>query len=257
MLLDVLGQLSQVCGTVYDPVDFDFERLDQDGIFQRLDLNTQVRHLQQDAGTLTVVRKDAPVSKFRLLQTWRVSEPGRGRRPPGFPFTEYAASLATEYFVAVHVRGSRVRSTNCVLVVDREKLTHTVAPAEMFSDDASGSPSPKRGGGSLLTRSLRHLQLDFPTHRDREMQAEILTERRVQDVRDVSHQVRSKRGFMVTYATPTSADGGDNGDNGGELQMGYRAQTPTECVEIVARIQFLLTLGPLLTPGGNNRARAP
>lgn len=242
-LLEVLEQLSRQRGRTYDPVNFVVERLD-DGIRQRLDLNMQVKHLQQRSSVLMLTRKDAPVAlsldePFPL--TWRSegmgSAPSRRehdvlRRPPAtvFFFNEHTASIATEYLVTVAARGSRSRPVECALVVDRERLHHQV-PRAWPHDKAEG----KKGSfmPPLLKKLGRHLQLSESFRAD----SGIFVERRVRDVRAVfcgtAHQV-----FSVVYG------GGGSGTplETSSVELVYQAQTPTECAEIVARLNFLLAL---------------
>jgi len=250
-LLEVLSQLSRDRGRLYDPVSFAFERL-EDGIRQRLDLDTQVKHLGAQVGALILVRKDAPqafppqadpLSPSRRLEAAKASGralvPGGGRldllprpSPSAFFFNEYTASIATEYYVAVAVRSSRARPAECTLVVDRHRLYHQASRADgEEADTKKGSFMPP-----LLKNLRRHLQLEEWSQGDSQ---QLFAERQVRDIRAISCDGGHQRTFFVSYAGASSAGPGEPSPT---VELVYEAQTPTECAEIVARLRFLLTL---------------
>lgn len=239
-LHDVLEQLKQERGRAYDPVNFAFERLD-DGIRQRVDLDMLVKQLRSN--TLTVVRKDAPVALSSepdpfspgVLMHRLADMSGRQldslRRPPpsAFFFNEYTASIATEYFVTVTVRGSRSRPCECHLVVDRERLYHQ-PPRGSQTPEAS---SQKKSSLSLLKKFVK----PWGTTEGPAPSVVIFAERRVCDVRRIACDEGHQRGFSVVYGGAAGSSGETN-----SCELVYQAHTPTECAEIVARVQFLQTL---------------
>merc|ERR1712217_255037 len=115
---EVLQKLSQKCCRAYDPINFAIERFG-DGIWQRLDLDMQVKHLQPHSNALKVVSKDVTGSNNMQLETSR-----RQQCPSAFFFSESSASIVTEYLVTITARGSRMRPVECTLIVDRERLCH-------------------------------------------------------------------------------------------------------------------------------------
>eukprot|EP00811_Abedinium_folium_P009895 NODE_1914_length_2337_cov_4.248416.p1 GENE.NODE_1914_length_2337_cov_4.248416~~NODE_1914_length_2337_cov_4.248416.p1 ORF type:complete len:648 (-),score=129.17 NODE_1914_length_2337_cov_4.248416:191-2134(-) len=236
-LIEILKQLSEACACVYDPVDFDFERIGKDRTHQRLDVNMTVQHLQQDTVALAIVRKEARVPEplprnQRRACAGKVCDAGANLR------FEFAASLTTEYLVSARTRGSDMRPVDCVLVVGRERLTHRTAPAIMQIGHYS---EPENRVGSGIAQYLRHfgkqLALGSFTKRQKQSHAEreILAEQRVQDIREVTQDADDKRVFMVAYRNAE--------DVGATRRIEYHAQTPTECAEVVTRIRVLVTLG--------------
>jgi hypothetical protein len=241
-LLEVLEQLKQERGRAYDPVNFAFERID-DGITQRLDLDTQVKQLQPHSNILTLVRKDAPVvlslggeriqrrlEELTLSPHSRQLDSLRRPLPSAFFFNEYTASIATEYFVTIAVRGSRSQSQpcECHLVVDRERLYHQ-APRG-YSVPAEGSSQKKSSFMSTFTKKV--FLKTFSAEGSR-TEPSLFVERRVCDVRKIACDETHQRRFSVAY--------GSSGD-GSSCELVYQAHTPTECAEIVARVQFLMKL---------------
>eukprot|EP00747_Dinoflagellata_sp_TGD_P095609 gnl/TRDRNA2_/TRDRNA2_166533_c0_seq1.p1 gnl/TRDRNA2_/TRDRNA2_166533_c0~~gnl/TRDRNA2_/TRDRNA2_166533_c0_seq1.p1 ORF type:complete len:816 (+),score=146.27 gnl/TRDRNA2_/TRDRNA2_166533_c0_seq1:1-2448(+) len=241
-LFEVLELLSQERGRACDPVTFAFERM-EDGIRQRLDLHTQVKHLQPRSSVLTVVRKDAPVplgstdpfsssSRREGLDDYRQLEGVRRPPPSAFFFNEYTASIAAEYFVTVAARGSRTRPVECTLVVDRERLYHQQPRGVAPQPERVSDQSKKAGFGlsPLLKKLGRHLQLNESSR----VEIPIFVERRVCDIRSVTCNQGNQRSFSVVYSA--------SGSEQRTIELVYEAQTPTDCAEIVARVQFLLTL---------------
>eukprot|EP00811_Abedinium_folium_P011293 NODE_2044_length_2306_cov_16.670032.p1 GENE.NODE_2044_length_2306_cov_16.670032~~NODE_2044_length_2306_cov_16.670032.p1 ORF type:complete len:659 (+),score=136.75 NODE_2044_length_2306_cov_16.670032:143-2119(+) len=241
-LLEILKGLSEVCACVYDPVDFDFERIGEDSTHQRLDVNMPVQHLQHDTVALAVVRKEAPVPepvpRNQRARAAKECDAGTNLRRPAltaFPFTEFSASLTTEYFVSARIRGSNMRPVECVLVVGRERLTHRTAPAKMQIGHY-GELAMRVGG--VLAHYICHSGKPLPLSsftKQSQAEREILAEQRVQDIREVVQDADDKRGFMVAYHNAE--------DVGATRRIEYQAQTPTECAEVVARMRVLVTLG--------------
>eukprot|EP00811_Abedinium_folium_P012064 NODE_2117_length_2289_cov_8.541166.p1 GENE.NODE_2117_length_2289_cov_8.541166~~NODE_2117_length_2289_cov_8.541166.p1 ORF type:complete len:653 (+),score=151.13 NODE_2117_length_2289_cov_8.541166:225-2183(+) len=240
-LIEILKQLSEVCACVYDPVNFDFERIGEGHTHQRLDVNMPVQHLQQDTVALAVVRKESPIpdpmrrnQRGRAAGAGKECDAGANLRRPAFPF-EFAASLTTEYFVSARIRGSDMRPVDCVLVVGRERLTHRTAAARLEIGCFSGLE--KRVGSVFAQYFGKQLALSFFPKRQKQSQAEreILAEQRVQDIREVVQDADDKLGFMVAYRNAK--------DVGATRRIEYQAQTPTECKEVVARMRVLVTLG--------------
>lgn len=244
-LLEVLEQVStqfrraHLGDRAYDPVNFAFERMD-DGIKQRLDLGMQVKQLPPDSASLTLVRKDAPIvftpdaqkdhrrlEAFALTRSSRPMDALRRPLPSEFFFTEYTASIAAEYLVTVVARSSRTRTRpcECQLVVDRERLYHQPVRCLPGPDGASHK---KDSFMSTLTKKLVKPWADGSR-----AEPSIFVERRVCDVQRISFDQTSHLGLCIVYS---------NGTEGGTAELIYQAQTPTECAEIIARVQFLQSL---------------
>jgi len=254
-LFEVMQRLSRDHGRAYDPVNFAFERVD-DGIRQRVDPDAQVSHLHPQSSVLAIVRKDGggrsehavPTASTRSLHTGlpRPQFDLALRRPPpsAFFFNEYTASMTKEYFVTVAVgRGPGAsRSVQCTLVVDRERLYHNPLRVSAATG-ALGTSMPQEGPiqkkasfmPPLLKKFTKHLQLAESSRAE----SSIFAERRVCDIKSIACEVAVQRGFSIIYL---GAGGGSS--EGGTSELVYQAQTPTECAEIVARIEFLRSLAP-------------
>lgn len=234
-LLEVLWQLSAETGRSYNSSKFAVERM-QNGVGHRLDLDTRVRQLQAPLEALRVVRLDAPAAlgpSTHLL----------GRGPEGkvlvthqrpvfaFFFNEHTASIATEYFVTITMKGPRgARPADCALVVDRERLHHQAPRGPAVQEKTEQRRSSLL---HTLKRIGRHLQLA-----DTKMEASLFVERQVRDIQRIRPEESDKRVFSVVYGNAPGVAGGEAA--GAELE--YQAQTPTECAEIIARLNFLRQL---------------
>jgi hypothetical protein len=235
-LLEVLEQLATKCRQehsgyrTYDPVNFAFERID-DGIRQRLDLDMQVKQLPPHSTSLTLVRKDAPIiftpaaDTLSLTPSNRQMDSLRRPLPSVFFFNEYTASIAAEYIVTVAARSSRARPCECQLVVDRERLYHQ---QRRCSPPPDGPNHRRSSFMSTLTKKLVKPWADGSR-----AEPSIFVARRVCDVQRISFDQTCHLGLCIVYS---------NGSEGGTVELVYQAQTPTECAEIVARVQFLQTL---------------
>eukprot|EP00927_Polykrikos_kofoidii_P043594 TRINITY_DN37676_c0_g1_i1.p1 TRINITY_DN37676_c0_g1~~TRINITY_DN37676_c0_g1_i1.p1 ORF type:complete len:885 (-),score=136.10 TRINITY_DN37676_c0_g1_i1:37-2691(-) len=234
-LNEVLEQLSHEQGRHFDPVSLAFERLD-DGIRQRLDLHMQVRHLPPHSSVLSVVRKDTPMlalpphgpaGSLHPVNKWHL-DPSTRRFPSVFAFSEASASVATEYFVKVTVRGSRSRPSDCALVVDRDRIHHRACSKVGSSERSEGKRTSFMS--PLLRKLGKHLHsVEAAAH------ANAFVERRVCDVLAISCDERQQRAFVVTY----SSSGPGAASELCATELVYEAQTPTECADIVARLQYL------------------
>lgn len=192
-----------------------------------------VKQDQSSSSALSAGRKDAPpalsptdpFSPLRWLEGRSMTPSLESRRPSpaSFFFNEYTASIATEYFVTVAARGARARPVECMLVVDRERLYHQVPRGAALQERK----------GSFMTGVVQSL---LP-QRSRSLRPDpaIFVTRSVREVRSIFCEEGHERAFTVLYAT------GGAGEIG-SLELTYEAQTPTECAEIVARMNFLLTL---------------
>jgi len=237
-LSEVLQKLSQQSNRSYDPINFAFERFDS-GIWQRLDLDMQVKHLQTHSTALKVVSKDVPATLSPAINHHFSSPYGlehrqpssvRRRSPSSFNFSENTASIVTEYLVTITARNSRTRPVECRLIVDRERLCHQ--PPRGFILE---KPEPKKGlfMPPLLKKLGKHLQLVESIRTD----PNIFCERRVRDIESISREPSNHCAFSVVYSHVAGTTS--------ELvctELVYQAQTPTECAEIVARLYFLLAL---------------
>eukprot|EP00929_Paragymnodinium_shiwhaense_P050562 TRINITY_DN25457_c0_g1_i1.p1 TRINITY_DN25457_c0_g1~~TRINITY_DN25457_c0_g1_i1.p1 ORF type:complete len:938 (-),score=207.33 TRINITY_DN25457_c0_g1_i1:93-2906(-) len=234
------------------------ERLD-DGFPSRLDLTMQVRHLPPHSSRLTVVRKDTAMASLLLLPRKDGQERGlqgydshsaaaldlsRRHTEKQFTFSEHTASIATEYFVTVARRGQQSRAFDCALVVDRLRLQHR-APR---MSQTSSAPEGKEEKASHMGRRASFM---FPLIRAAEKigkhlhlaetssypppEAGLFADRRICDLRAITSESGRQQAFSVLYAF--SSSGGSSPE-----ELVYEAQTPTECAEIVARLQFLLQL---------------
>lgn len=159
--------------------------------------------------------------------------------PAAFFFSEYSASIATEYFVMVAPRGSRGRPVQCTLVVDRGRLRHQVPrghqPPERPEQRKSSFIAP------LLKNFSRHLQ-----HGDNiGVEPAIFVERCVRDICTITRDESHGRAFSVVYSASGGGAGGTQRHTS-SIELAYEAQTPTECSEIIARLRFLMDL--LLPP---------
>mmetsp|Transcript_48978 Transcript_48978/g.156661 ORF Transcript_48978/g.156661 Transcript_48978/m.156661 type:complete len:685 (-) Transcript_48978:179-2233(-) len=245
-LLEVLEQLSRECGRHYDPVHFAIVRF-EDGIQQLLDLNMQVKHLQQCSSALTVVRKNALLpfpTADSLFSDEDLEDPMFSsshqqltsiRRPSvsAFFFNEYSASIATRYLVTAAVPGARSGPVECTLVVDGERLYHQAL---------RGSQAPERRNQqrreSRMIAPLKKLGKRFQHSRVSHTEPRIFAERCVRDICSVSLDESHQRAFSVVYSEVDDRGAGPECS----VELLYQAQTPTKCAEIVARLHFLLTL---------------
>jgi len=275
-LEEVLSRLSHERGTPYDTVNFAFERID-DGIKHRMDLHTQVKHLQPHKNVLMVVRKDwqdtpmtlGPPGTDRLISRGTSGEdsPKRHqnldmlhqRTPMSTTFySEYQAAISAEYMVTVTRKcqqSSRTpRATACNLTVERDRMAHR--PPRTSSGNSSSSEDcceKRRGGTSAFVQPLLRMRSRLGKHLRDFTEADpppgVLAERRVQTIREIKCDFKVPgRCFSVVYLdSPKSENNNDSvssisGGDGSEVrhvELLYEAQTPTECAEIVARLQFL------------------
>jgi hypothetical protein len=185
------------------------------------------------------------------LDRWKSDSPacdatGQGQsldalsRPPpaAFFFSEYSASIATEYFVMVAPRDSRGRPVQCALVVDRGSLRHQVPRGHR----PPKRPEPRKSSfiAPLLKNFSRHLQQDDNI----EVEPAIFVERCVCDICTITRDESHGRAFSVVYSGAGGAGGAQRDTR--SIELAYEAQTPTECSEIIARLRFLMDL--LLPP---------
>lgn len=190
-------------------------------------------------------------------QEWQQDTAIRRPPPTAFFFNEYTASIATEYFVTVGVRGSKARPALCAMVVDRDRLYHRA-----LRDPNSQGPQPSaeepevqiKRRSSFMSPLLRKLGKRHLRHPSAEAEDSVLADRRVCDVRCISYEESRQRAFVLVFAgarywggekeNPSSRAGASatGSPPAPHLELVYEAQTPTECAEIVARLQFLQTL---------------
>lgn len=249
MLFEVMQRLSQERGQVYDIVNFTFERQD-DGIRQRMDPNTQVAHLQPHSSVLTIVRKDGggrsddACSRREDLPHSQFDSALRRPPPSVFFFNEYTVSMTQEYVVTVAVgRESRAsQPVQCTLVVDRERLYHhpprgSAVGIRSWSVASATRESSGQKKSSFMSPLFRKFTKHLSLAESSRTEPSVFAERRVCDIKSIACDETLQRGFSIVY---TGAGAGAS--EGGTFEVGYLALTPTECAEIVARIEFLRTL---------------
>lgn len=135
--------------------------------------------------------------------------------------------MPTEYMVKFAQRGSKAVPVPCRLVVERRQLRH-----EVYSELEQMDDSIRNSSNSSSFRRFRNLLAWQPHDRT------LFSDRSMQDVLAVSRGDTDPRDFVLVYRSSVLADGTDVGT----MELAYRASTPTECVEILARLRFLLML---------------
>lgn len=234
-LRDVLDQLRQEHGRAYDPFNFAVERVD-DGIRQRLDWDMQVRQLSSHTEVLHVVRMD----QVALLNADRLASAGRLpdrdprdsfglNRPPReiFCFNERDASVGREYNVFIAVVGPKQQTYECHLFVDRQSLYHQ--PPRGVRPQQHSNPAKQSG----IQRLVQWI-VPGATEGSRAEPC-IFVQRRVSEVRSISFDKSDQMSFSVVY-------GSSGPESGAELKLMYQAESPTQCAELVAFIEYLMKL---------------
>jgi len=266
-LREVLHQLNREYehGRAYDPHKFTMERMD-DGIQQRLDLDMQVKQLPGQVNVLTVVRMDAPLSPMTRMpslnhlasmtkggkkkDTSKYTSSGRTRPPREiFCFNDYAASIAREYDVTVSMaaRSSkhtssryesstgryesstrRARPCECHLLVDREQLYHQPPRGSQPLDETN----PKKTSATL---NFMKKIVPWVSIEPSRAEPSIFVARRICDVQSISYDEQDQHGFSIVYGT--TEEGVVS-----RLELFYQAESPTKCAELVAFVEYLMTL---------------